>query len=106
MLGLQKKHGYDSIVFYAKRGTRNFVFDQYATPGFAQEFLGIKDNPTESGKLIKSPIERSYQGCLIFIIFFSFPDWLIFLVLREFPFLSKLPPGELLLGFLVQKIHF
>ena len=41
---------------------RNIVSDSYATPGFADQFLGTKDNPSTSGSLIMEALRGSFQG--------------------------------------------
>ena len=62
LLGLHEKHDYHAILIYAKKGKKTMVFDSYTTPGFAEEFIGVKGGRTESGDLIMNAVQTSFSG--------------------------------------------
>ena len=62
MLGLHKKCGLNAVVLYINKGKRNITFDSYATPGFAEEFLGSKEQSSECGELISRVFRERFVG--------------------------------------------
>ncbi|XP_057298811.1 uncharacterized protein LOC130629572 isoform X2 [Hydractinia symbiolongicarpus] len=61
LLGLNEQHGYHSVLFMIKKGTKNITCDSYATPGFAEEFLGPRENRTPNGSIIIRTIKDCFQ---------------------------------------------
>ena len=59
---MQKKHEYHSVLLQIKKGRRNVPVDTYTTPGFAEEYLGTKDNRTELGDLILRSFRERFEG--------------------------------------------
>lgn len=63
LLGLQRWHGYNAIVLYAKRGDKgSYLFDSFTTPGFAREYFGETGDLSKSGCAIMSAVETCFKG--------------------------------------------
>lgn len=54
-----------SIVLHIKKGVK-YTIDEYATPGFASEFLNSKDPTTNQSTLafLKQALVNAHQGML------------------------------------------
>jgi len=60
MYGLNIKHGYSAMVFYFKK-SKVSCHDFYATPGFAEDFVGNKGTPTDQGATIMQAIKLAFE---------------------------------------------
>ena len=59
MLGLNQKENVHSFIFYIKKGERNISLDTFATPGFALELMGSRENLTEVGESIANVMRNT-----------------------------------------------
>lgn len=59
-MSLRQKHDVHAYVFYVKRKNLNITTHCFATPGFAENFVGTKENMTESGQLMIQALKESF----------------------------------------------
>ncbi|XP_057294238.1 uncharacterized protein LOC130622758 isoform X2 [Hydractinia symbiolongicarpus] len=63
LLGLHEKEGHHAIVLYIKKGESNITMDQYATPGFATQYL--EGTASDSlGSLLKQSFRNNFEAYL------------------------------------------
>ena len=55
------QHGYHAIVLYAKNGA-HYIYDYYATPGFAEDYFGKKKVLTQQGSIVMESLKITFQG--------------------------------------------
>lgn len=65
ILGLHHKVDQHAIVIYIKKGNRNITTDSLSTPGFVEDFFGMKDNRTECGQLILQSFRQAFECKLL-----------------------------------------
>ena len=64
---MHEKESTHSIVLHIKKGVKKYTIDEYATPGFASEFLNSLDPTTNKSTLafLKQALVNAHQGMLV-----------------------------------------